>query len=174
MGNLDFATGGRVEGDQVVSSVLRAARALAGLKASELAAMAKVDASTVSRLEGRGHKTVGGQATTIDALRRALLHRGVEIVDDGVRFIRKRTMKKLRMPPGCVLVPPEQGVVFTLIGLSRSGEKSFVDELRKSITSTRPGNDFTEEKARDQDCTTETGCEQLNEKTNFKRRDQPD
>jgi hypothetical protein len=68
---------------------------------------------------------------------------------------------KLIMPPGCRVVPPEQGVTFVLIGVGGSGEKSFVDELRKSITSTRPGND------------TANGA-QLNEKTNFKRRDQPD
>jgi transcriptional regulator with XRE-family HTH domain len=71
-------------------NMLRAARSLAGLKAQELAKLAGIDASTISRLESRGRKTVGGQATTVDAVRRALLSRGVEIVDDGVRLITKK------------------------------------------------------------------------------------
>jgi hypothetical protein len=62
---------------------------LAGLKSAELAELAGIDTSTISRLEGRGRRTVGGHAATVDAVRHALLSRGVEIGDDGVHFVRK-------------------------------------------------------------------------------------
>ena len=68
---------------------LRAARALAGLTAGQLAALAGVDASTVSRLENARHKKVGGQAMTVDKLQEALLKRGVQITEDGVFFAKK-------------------------------------------------------------------------------------
>ena len=70
--------------------MLRAARALAGLKASQLANMAGIDASTVSRLEGSGRKRVGGHAETVDRVVRTLAQRGVEITDDGVRLRKPR------------------------------------------------------------------------------------
>jgi len=47
---------------------LRAARALAGLKPTELARLAKIDASTISRLESGRHKNARGMATTVDSL----------------------------------------------------------------------------------------------------------
>jgi hypothetical protein len=72
------------------SAMLRAARALSGLKASELATLARVDASAISRLESARHKAVRGQAQTVDAVVRALLHRGVQITDTGVQLIKKR------------------------------------------------------------------------------------
>jgi transcriptional regulator with XRE-family HTH domain len=70
-------------------NMLRAARALAGLKAGELAALAKIDASTVSRMENSGAKPVRGQAGTVDSVIRALEAKGVVIEADGVRLVRK-------------------------------------------------------------------------------------
>jgi hypothetical protein len=45
--------------------MLRAARALAGLKADDLAAFAEINATTVSRTEAAGHRPVRGQARTV-------------------------------------------------------------------------------------------------------------
>jgi transcriptional regulator with XRE-family HTH domain len=70
-------------------NILRAARALAGLKAAELAKLADIDQSTISRMETFGRTTVGGHAGTVDAVVKALAHRGVEITEDGVRLIKK-------------------------------------------------------------------------------------
>ncbi len=70
-------------------NMLRAARALAGLRGTELAKMAGVDASTVSRLESSRAKSVRGQAETVDRVIHALLRRGVRITEDGVLFVRK-------------------------------------------------------------------------------------
>jgi transcriptional regulator with XRE-family HTH domain len=71
-------------------NMLRAARALAGLKASELAALAKIDTSTISRLEASRHKSVRGQAQTVEAVQNALLRRGVRVTDEGVMFVKPR------------------------------------------------------------------------------------
>ena len=68
---------------------MRAARALAGLTAGQLARLAGVDASTISRVESARHHKVAGQAGTIDRLTEALLKRGVAIHEDGVSFVRK-------------------------------------------------------------------------------------
>jgi transcriptional regulator with XRE-family HTH domain len=69
--------------------LLRAARALASLTAVELGRLAKVDPSTISRLESYGSKPVRGLAETVDSVVRALEARGVAIEADGVRLIRK-------------------------------------------------------------------------------------
>jgi transcriptional regulator with XRE-family HTH domain len=69
--------------------MLRAARALAGLTAGQLAKLAEIDASTISRLEGARRNEVGGQAMTVDRVVGALLKKGVQITDDGVFFVRK-------------------------------------------------------------------------------------
>ena len=69
---------------------LRAARALAGLTAEQLAKEASVDASTISRLESSRRKKIGGQAITVDRLLEALLKHGVEISEDGVFFAKKK------------------------------------------------------------------------------------
>ena len=61
---------------------MRAARALAGLKPTELARLAKIDASTISRLESGRHKNARGMATTVDAVVQALQRKGVRILDD--------------------------------------------------------------------------------------------
>jgi transcriptional regulator with XRE-family HTH domain len=70
-------------------NILRAARALAGLTSVELAALAKIDASTVSRMESSGIKPVGGLAGTVDSVIKALEAKGVAIDTDGVRLVRK-------------------------------------------------------------------------------------
>jgi transcriptional regulator with XRE-family HTH domain len=69
---------------------LIAALSLIGWSQAELAKLAGIDASTISRMENFGRKAVGGQAATVDAVRAALTKRGVEITDDGVRLIRPR------------------------------------------------------------------------------------
>ena len=69
---------------------LKAARAFAGLKSTELADLARVNQATISRMESFGRKPVGVHARTIDAVIRALAHRGVELVgDDTVRLTRR-------------------------------------------------------------------------------------
>ena len=70
-------------------NILRAARALAGLTSVELAALARIDASTVSRMESSGNKPVGGLAGTVDNVKRALEAKGIVFLDDGVRLVRK-------------------------------------------------------------------------------------
>jgi transcriptional regulator with XRE-family HTH domain len=62
---------------------LKAARALAGLKAAQLAAKAGIDASTVSRLESSRHRSVTGMAQTVEAVLKALAQAGVRINEDG-------------------------------------------------------------------------------------------
>jgi transcriptional regulator with XRE-family HTH domain len=71
-------------------NMLRAARALAGLTSVELAALAKIDASTISRMESSGKKPVRGLAATVDAVVHALEKVGVAITDDGVSLTGKR------------------------------------------------------------------------------------
>jgi len=71
-------------------NMLRAARALAGLKGTELADLAGVNQATISRMENFGRKTVGGYAGTIDAVVRALAQKGVEIVGDDTLRLTKR------------------------------------------------------------------------------------
>jgi len=62
---------------------LRAARALADLTLVHLAALAKMDASTISRMESSGPRPVRGQAATIEAVVKALEAKGVVIEPDG-------------------------------------------------------------------------------------------
>jgi transcriptional regulator with XRE-family HTH domain len=71
-------------------NILRAARGLAGLTAVELAALAKVDQSTISRMESTGPRPVRGQAGTVDAVMKALEAKGVVIESDGVRLRKPR------------------------------------------------------------------------------------
>ena len=66
-------------------NMLKAARALAGLTSVELARLAKVDASTISRMETSGARPVRGQAGSVDSVVRALEAKGVVIESDGVR-----------------------------------------------------------------------------------------
>jgi transcriptional regulator with XRE-family HTH domain len=68
---------------------LRAARALLGLEQRDVAKAARVDISTVSRMESCGDKTVRGHGSNIERVVTALERRGVEFIPDGVRRIRK-------------------------------------------------------------------------------------
>jgi transcriptional regulator with XRE-family HTH domain len=71
-------------------NMLKAARALADLTSVELARLAKIDASTISRMETSGARPVRGQAGTVDAVVRALEAKGVVIESDGVRLRKPR------------------------------------------------------------------------------------
>jgi transcriptional regulator with XRE-family HTH domain len=71
-------------------NMLRAGRALAGLTSVELGRLAKIDPSTISRLESSGPKPVHGLAVTVDSVLMALEAKGVVIEADGVRLIRKQ------------------------------------------------------------------------------------
>ena len=71
-------------------NMLKAARALAGLTSVELAQLAKIDASTISRMETSGQRPVRGQAATVDAVVKALEAKGVVIESDGVRLRKPR------------------------------------------------------------------------------------
>ena len=57
--------------------MLKAARALAGLTSVELARLANIDASTISRMETSGARPVRGEAGSVDSVVRALEARGV-------------------------------------------------------------------------------------------------
>lgn len=69
---------------------LKAARALAGLRAGQLATLAKLDSSTLSRLEGFGRKTVRGHTDTIAAITKVLMQHGIEITPGCVRLVKVR------------------------------------------------------------------------------------
>jgi transcriptional regulator with XRE-family HTH domain len=74
-------------------NLLKAARALAGLTAAQLATKAGVDPTTISRMEGSRHKSVGGLAGSVDAVLKALKAQGVEIDSDNIAL---RLVKKPR------------------------------------------------------------------------------
>jgi hypothetical protein len=62
---------------------LAAARVLVGLGQRELAALAKIDTSTLNRMERSGDSTVRGQAPNVERVLLALERKGVEIGNDG-------------------------------------------------------------------------------------------
>jgi transcriptional regulator with XRE-family HTH domain len=68
----------------------RAARALLGLEQRDLATAAKVDVSTVSRMEATGDKTARGYAANLEKVITALEERGIEFIPDGVRRVPRR------------------------------------------------------------------------------------
>ena len=68
---------------------LRAARSLIGWGQRRLAAAAKVDPTTIVRMESAGDKPVGGSAASLQAVLAALHKAGVEITADGVRLIKR-------------------------------------------------------------------------------------
>lgn len=75
-------------------NMLRAARALAGLNAANLAKLAGIDASTISRLEKSRDKSTRGMAQTVEAVQIALLKRGVKIIpDEGVIMLVKKARR---------------------------------------------------------------------------------
>jgi transcriptional regulator with XRE-family HTH domain len=67
---------------------LKAARVLAGLEQTQLAKEAQINASTLSRMEGTGTKTVRGHAGNVQRVLDALASHGVEITD-AVRIVPK-------------------------------------------------------------------------------------
>ena len=73
--------------------ILKAARALAGLKSAELAKLAGVDPTTISRLESTGGRPVKGYASTIETVRQVLKEHGVEYDERGVYLIKKVNKK---------------------------------------------------------------------------------
>jgi transcriptional regulator with XRE-family HTH domain len=70
---------------------LAAARVLAGLGQRQLAKLAKLDTSTVNRMERSGDSTVRGHAPNVERVLLALERKGVEIATDGsIRSIAKK------------------------------------------------------------------------------------
>jgi predicted transcriptional regulator len=69
---------------------IAAARALLGLQQRELAKLAKLDVTTLNRMEGSGPGPVRGQGRSIQAVMDALEKQGVEITPDGVRLASKK------------------------------------------------------------------------------------
>jgi hypothetical protein len=70
--------------------MLAAARMLAGLEQQELAQLAKISASTISRLEACGSETVNAHPKNIEAVLTVLERRGVVIEEDGIRLKSRR------------------------------------------------------------------------------------
>jgi transcriptional regulator with XRE-family HTH domain len=68
---------------------IKAARVLVGMSARELARDAGCDPSTVHRLESSGSRPISASAATWEALKAALLRRGVTIEPDGLRLVRR-------------------------------------------------------------------------------------
>ena len=72
---------------------MRAARALAGLEQRQVATRAKLDPSTVTRMEAAGAKPVRGHADNVERVVDVLRRAGVEFVHEptrGVRLIPKK------------------------------------------------------------------------------------
>jgi predicted transcriptional regulator len=68
---------------------IAAARILLGLHQKELAALAKVDVTTVNRMEQSGVAPARGHGRTIQQVIDALENQGAEITPDGVRLVGK-------------------------------------------------------------------------------------
>jgi ribosome-binding protein aMBF1 (putative translation factor) len=68
---------------------IRAGRSLLGWNPRELARRAKIDLSTVYRVEASGSQSARGQGRTLEKLISALEDQGVEFIDGGVRLVRK-------------------------------------------------------------------------------------
>ena len=64
---------------------IKAARVLLGLEQAEVAKAAKVDASTLSRIEAAGTEPPGGLSRNVQAVIAVLEQRGVEFIENGVR-----------------------------------------------------------------------------------------
>jgi predicted transcriptional regulator len=71
------------------SAQIVAARALFGIGQKELARLAKVHHSTLSRLESAGWAAAPGFASTVDKVVAVLETQGVEFIELGVRLTRK-------------------------------------------------------------------------------------
>jgi transcriptional regulator with XRE-family HTH domain len=70
--------------------MLAAARMLAGLEQQELAKLAKISASTISRMEAAQGETVSAHPKNIEAVLTVLERKGVVIEEDGIRLKGKR------------------------------------------------------------------------------------
>jgi transcriptional regulator with XRE-family HTH domain len=68
---------------------LRAARSLLGWEQKQLAERAGLHPGTVNRMERCGNKSVAGVIRNLEKVQDALEKAGVEITDDGVRFLKK-------------------------------------------------------------------------------------
>ena len=65
---------------------LKAARALAGLEQRQVAVKAKINVTTLFRMEDCGDRPVRGLAHNVEAVIDVLRKEGVEITSDGVRL----------------------------------------------------------------------------------------
>jgi transcriptional regulator with XRE-family HTH domain len=62
---------------------LRAGRILAGVEQAQLARDARIDPSTLSRMEGAGKQTVRGRIDNVESVIKALERHGVQLTEDG-------------------------------------------------------------------------------------------
>lgn len=69
---------------------LKAARALAGLEQRQVAAKARIDVSTLHRMEASGAKPTRGHAGNVESVVTVLRKAGIEITEDGVRKVSRR------------------------------------------------------------------------------------
>jgi transcriptional regulator with XRE-family HTH domain len=72
-------------------ALLAAARRAAGLKQSELAREARIDPSTLSRIENAA--TVTASVQNLQAILDVLRRHGVEVGDDTIRLLPKRSRR---------------------------------------------------------------------------------
>ena len=79
----------KATGRTLTGNTLRAALALVGLVAVEVAKESKVSPSTIHSMESSGKKPVRAKAETVDKVIHALEVKGVEITEDGVRLAQK-------------------------------------------------------------------------------------
>jgi transcriptional regulator with XRE-family HTH domain len=70
--------------------LLVAARSAVGLTQAEVARVAGIDPTTLSRMENAGEKPVGGRTENLQAVLEALRSRGVEVLEDGLRVKPRR------------------------------------------------------------------------------------
>jgi DNA-binding XRE family transcriptional regulator len=71
--------------------LLAAARRAIGLRQAELARLAGIDASTLSRMEGSGSKPVHALSQNLEAVLEALRKAGVELPDENtIRLVKRR------------------------------------------------------------------------------------
>ena len=73
----------------LTGNAFRAALALGGLGAAEVARESRVSPSTIRGMASAGKKPVRANAETVDKVIRALEVKGVEITEDGVRLAQK-------------------------------------------------------------------------------------
>ncbi len=80
----------RVRLDSFSGNQLRAARALIDTRQETIAFYSGVSVATIRRLEAFGTKLIAAKEGTLDTIRIALLERGSEITEDGVRIVPTR------------------------------------------------------------------------------------